>query len=78
MKTKYKFIYFENVKWEEDGHQRTGWYCFSKGGDLIARIAFYPRWKKHVFSTKNEDVIFDASCLKDVIHFLEQLDKEGN
>lgn len=75
LKTEYKFIFFKDVQWEEDGAQREGWYCFSKRGDLLGRIGFYPRWKKYVFSIKNEDVLFDNTCLKDVAHFLEQLDK---
>ena len=42
---------------------------------LLGQINFYPQWRKYVFEP-SEDVIFDTSCLKDIISFMEEQQKE--
>ena len=42
---------------------------------LLGQIKFYPQWRKYVFEP-SEEVIFDTSCLKDIISFMEEKQKE--
>ena len=42
---------------------------------LLGQINFYPQWRKYVFEP-TDDVIFDTSCLKDILSFMEEQQKE--
>ena len=67
MKQKYKKIEFDLVEGR--------WYCYNKkSGEELGKVYYYQPWKKYVFDMK-EDIVFDLSCLKDVIDFMEQLRK---
>ncbi len=70
MKTKYKHIYFE-----QGGqlYSKVNWLCRNKKtDDLLGEIEFYDQWNKWTFSGSMNSV-FDTSCLKDIINFMEQL-----
>jgi len=72
MKTKYKHIHFL---------RRGGLYaskrCYScvntKSGDSLGQVFYYPRWRLYVFAAM-ATAVFDKNCLRDIAHFLEQLD----
>lgn len=42
----------------------------NKSEDEIGALSWYKPWKQYVFST-DKDSVFNASCLKDVIDFME-------
>lgn len=73
MKTKYKFIHF--VRCEPYGE----WEIWAtKSGENLGIVDYYREWKQFVFSTHNNLAVFNAGCLKDIIHFIEQLnEREG-
>ena len=76
LKTAYKFIYFEEVSWTEGKNRILGWYCYNKVGDIIGRVGYYAKWRKWVFTARDETIIFDTLCLADISHFLKQLDED--
>ena len=67
MKTKYKYIYFqqhENSLWEIKNNK-------SKG--TLGYIEYYPTWKQYVFTTETTTAVFNISCLLDIVDFIKQL-----
>lgn len=69
MKTKYKFIYFEQL-------ESSLWLCKNnKSKATLGLVQWYSKWKQYVFSQYSEDVIFSVDCLKNIIDFIEQLKK---
>ena len=66
MKTKYKFIYFKQL-------ENSLWACNNKSNEPLGYVEYYPQWKQYVFSTLTPDVVFNVSCLQDIIHFIKQL-----
>lgn len=74
-KTKYKHIEFREHVLKRDGKDVTVWLCSNpKAGVTLGWVESYPSWKQHVFSALNNTMIFSASCLEDIVHFIKQLD----
>lgn len=68
MKTSFKFIKFEKNEF------RSVWNILNrKDESVLGEITYYHPWKKWVFAATNNDIIFDAVCLKDIVEFMEQL-----
>ena len=42
----------------------------NKGGEQLAILSFYKPWKQYVFSSRG-DSVFNNSCLRDVLDFME-------
>ena len=76
LKTSYKFIHFEEISWTVDDEEQSGWYCYNKTGDIIGRVGYYSQWKKWVFTSRSESIIFDTVCLDHISQFLRSLDKQ--
>lgn len=71
MKTKYRFIHFVEILNE------TAWYCKNnESNEVVGSVKWYVPWKQWIFV---KDIAgscsfsFSISCLKDIIHFMEQL-----
>ena len=43
--------------------------------DSLGVIYFYPAWRKYVFES-NPQIIYDTSCLTDIINFLQEIQTE--
>lgn len=69
MKTAYKHIEF--IETTLQGH----WNCLNKKhGDDLGSVFFYQPWKQFVFEfCELGDCVFNSSCLRDIAHFLDQL-----
>jgi hypothetical protein len=76
MKTKYKYIYFEQAMFEEGTE---GWVCYNKKtDDLLGRVEFYKPWKQWIIEfEKGGSIIFNNTCLRDIAHFLDQLNEKS-
>lgn len=63
---KYKFITIKESLTADDymiyNNNSTEW---------IGSVVFYKPWKQYVFITKSSGVVWSASCLRDVIDFIE-------
>lgn len=71
MKTKYKFIYFEQHPSEKDVCV-----CFNKKENYpLGRVEWDKQWKQFVFSPAPETQ-FSVGCMQDVIDFIGQLKVE--
>jgi len=71
MKTKYKHIYFEQIS--SLGRFHASYICRNnKTASMLGHIDWYPDWKRYVFEG-GRNCFFDASCLRDIIDFMEQL-----
>lgn len=70
MKSRYKYIHFENVL---KGH----WYCYNnKTDDDLGCATYYEPWKQWVIDfTDAQDCVFNNQCLRDIADFLDQLNK---
>lgn len=71
MKTKYKYIEF--VQTTLHGF----WNCLNiKSRAELGSVSYYKAWGQYVFEPYElGDVIFSSDCLRDVAHFLDQLNK---
>lgn len=43
----------------------------NKGGDWLGDIEWYPAWRQYIFCPASIDAVFNNTCLKDIIDFLE-------
>ena len=69
MKTKYKYIHFEEVG------EVAGWLCLNnKSNDLLGTVTYYTQWQQYVIQFERE-CIFNNQCLLDIADFLKQLKK---
>lgn len=68
MKTRYKFIRFEQLT-------DSDWICLcNRDNSILGGLEFYSRWKTWTFNPA--DVTrFSIDCLQDIIHFIGQLPK---
>lgn len=74
MKTVYKYIKFEI--WGGEDLQK--WECVNKkSGATLGYAEFYEPWRQWVMEFQPE-CVFNDSCLRDITHFLGQLNKEKN
>jgi len=74
LKTEYKYIMFVQTTLVDN------WNCLNKKQkDELGSVFFYKPWKQYVFEF-NElgDCVFNSSCLRDIAHFLDQLNKQRN
>jgi len=72
MKTEYKYIKF--VPTTLTGH----WNCLNrKSESTLGAVSYYRPWRQFVYEP-NElgDIIFNSSCLRDIAHFLDQLNAQ--
>ena len=67
MKTKYKHIEFGKVE--------ANYECYSSDSDYLGYTTYYRSWRQFIFEPAGDYVIFSASCLRDIAHFLDQLNK---
>jgi hypothetical protein len=68
MKTKYKFIYFE-----QNGNT---WLCKNnKSKGLLGKIEYYSPWRQYCYFPLTQAVYSDG-CLSDIADFIKQLGKE--
>ena len=71
MKTEYKYIYFH----ETEKKTKTSVYaCRSFRGVDLGTVKWYAPWRQYCFFP-SEDTIFNAGCMGDVLHFIDQLHK---
>ena len=81
MKTKYKYIHFEEE--QNPGRKTTKWNCLnSNSGNLLGYVEWYGAWRQYTFSTYSPafsyeyiNIILNKGCLDDISDFLDQLNK---
>ena len=71
MKTKYKWIRFEEIP--NPGKKTTTWECKNTSDEFLGDIAWETGWRQYVFTPDFRALIFNHQCLKDIGDFLEQL-----
>jgi hypothetical protein len=70
MKTKYRFIHFEEARtlygngWEVKNNRTNA---------VLGEITYYPEWDDYVFQASPKS-IFNSECLKDIIDFISHLE----
>jgi hypothetical protein len=73
MKTRYKYIHFE-----KDIPTAEGWVIINnRSNAVLGYLAYYKPWKQYVFSQASENIVFNKSCLQEIIHFMDQLESEA-
>lgn len=76
--TKTKYQYIEFIQGDEPFDGKPFWYCRNiKNRTMLGGVSYYGRWKQHVFSAADDSMIFSASCLADIQHFIGQLDAKS-
>ena len=70
MKTKYKYIHFEQTI-------MVGfWNCINNNlGIVLGVVSYYKPWRQHIFNAECENIVFSQDCLADIIDFIKQLNK---
>ncbi len=72
MKTVYKYIKFVHPIFD-----KLSWSCVNKRhGDLLGTVRWSSGWREHVFIAISDDIVFSASCLDDISHFMKQLNEK--
>lgn len=72
---KYKYITIRQVS-EEIFNNHPVYRIFNnKSNGQIGVLSFYKPWKQYVFSSR-EDCVFNDSCLRDVIDFIDNVIKK--
>jgi hypothetical protein len=73
MKTKYKFIYFEEVRSDLFQDEKKSFKMKNnRSKKTLGTIDWYEPWKRYCF-IPSDLAVFDDSCLSDIIHFIGQL-----
>jgi len=68
MKTRYKYIHFEQTI------LNGFWNCINnKHGTVLGTVSYYKPWRHYVFNAECEDVVFSRDCLTDILDFMNQL-----
>jgi hypothetical protein len=67
---KYKHIYINELPGENRDDKPVYGIFNNNSNVMIGLLSFYGKWKQYVFESA-PDCIFSASCLKDVIDFIE-------
>lgn len=72
MKTEYKHIKFVQTTLIDH------WNCLNKkSGEELGSVSYYKPWKQFVFEPYElGDIVFNTTCLRDIAHFLDQLNKQ--
>lgn len=69
MKTKYRFIHFEQTI------LKGFWNCINnKSKTVLGVVSYYKPWKQYVFNAEDASNIFSQDCLADIIDFMKQLE----
>lgn len=78
MKTHYKYFYFEIAKPQTLKDEEHYWFCINNDAETFLGIVnWFPRWKQYCFFPE-EEVVFSAGCLIDVVDFVTQLNELHN
>jgi hypothetical protein len=73
MKTKYKFIYFEEVENDMFPEEKKIWWVKNnRSKSRIGSIEWYPPWSQYCFMPESQTV-FNNTCLADIQNFIGQL-----
>lgn len=71
---KYKYITIRQNKNEEFEKHPVYRIYNNKSGLQIGILSYYKPWKEYVFSS-NEQCVFNNTCLRDVLNFIENIIK---
>lgn len=74
MKTKYKHIYFEDISVAYPKRKTSTYVCKNHLEIVLGWISWASSWRQYTFTPRRtEELIFAASCLDDISHFIKQL-----
>lgn len=66
---KYKFITIKSVS---DFNKRPLYQIYNnKSNDILGQIFYYSPWRQYCFRAKDDNCIWNNSCMLDIIDFLE-------
>ena len=72
MKTKYAHIHFVVI---EEKLKTKVWACRNnKTGFGLGQVYWYGPWRKYCIRF-SEEAVFDPGCLRDIVDFMDQLNK---
>jgi hypothetical protein len=73
MKTSYEYINF--VEWTTK-KKTSEWVCYNNNHDYtLGFVRWYPPWRQYCFFP-SYDMLFNKSCMLDIIDFINQLMEE--
>ena len=68
MKTRYRFIYFEQF--------HSTWFCHNiKSEAPLCSIEYYKPWRQWAVTSVCPGTVFSGDCLTDIANFMGQLEK---
>ncbi len=78
MKTKYKYIHFVKMDGTfPDKNERWIYNIINNSSKTtLGSIFYYYKWKQYVFEQESEGIVFNKSCLLDIIDFINQLSEK--
>lgn len=69
---KYRYITIRQID-NETFKQHPVYRIFNnKSNAQLGILSYYPQWKQYIFSSY-EDVVYDETCLRDILNFLHSL-----
>jgi len=79
MKTKYRYIHFEqgnnfidSLLFNLPDDKKETWHCKTRSGNTIGIVAWYGQWQQYCLFPE-ENTVFNSGCLENIQHFLGQL-----
>jgi hypothetical protein len=67
---------YEYIEIGKEEHKELYYVKNRESRDVLGAIEYYNPWKKHVFSAEDTIFVFDSACLRNIIEFMEELDKQ--
>ena len=76
MKTKYKYIYFENKSSIYRKRKTQIWWCRNnRSRSVLGIVKWYSQWRQYCFFP-DPHTVFNTICCEDIINFIKQLNSE--
>jgi len=73
MKTKYKFIHFEEIPYLQTGKTKHYDCLNNRTNDSLGIVEWERGWRQYIFNPSSTSVIFSVGCMLDIIDFIKQL-----
>ncbi len=74
MNTKYKHIYFRDMSQYYPKRKTSTWLCINHSEVKLGTVQWNSGWRQYIFiPDQTSELMFSASCLDDIGHFIKQL-----
>ena len=68
---KYKYISIKQI--DNEMHCKKPMYSIvnNKSENVLGKLFYYPAWRQYCFTQYSQNCVFNNSCLRDILDFME-------